>query len=494
MSNKTSRILVVDDDRATRDVFSQLLSTSGYAVQTAATGREALEVTQAAHPEIVLLDVRLPDISGLEVCRRIKLNPALPDVFVVLISGQAISTADKVGGLDTGADDYLPKPVDFREFLARLRTIVRLREATAALRASEQHYRRLLEIMPNAVNLIDLEGRVTEANPQAAAMLGFSHPEALVGKSILELFSAEDRARFGKNMEAALRSGRMSRSEFTMLRRDGRRFPAELSAAVLTDAGGKPAGLVVVGGDATARKRAEEDLRQLSRRIIEAQEAERLRVARELHDGVNQTLASAKMRLCKVKEMLADSHPADSLLLERCQELLLQALEENRYIAHNLHPTILDDLGLAEACRSFCEEVESRAGIRVECRIAGLERRLESNVELNLFRIIQEALGNVVKHARARSATLDMAIRDGHLVLRVEDDGQGFKPERGSAARRKDGSGIGLANMRERAALLGGTCEVRSTPGQGTVLTTSVPLPMQRAAPQAAPVSTQQTA
>ena len=513
MHNKTSRILVVDDDAATRELFSEVLISNGYEIQGAGTGREALELARSTHPEIVLLDVGLPDMSGLEVCRLIKSDHALLDVFVVLVSGQATSTADKVGGLDTGADDYIPKPIDLREFLARIRTIVRLHDATAALRSSEQHYRRLVDILPDAVSLVDLQGCVTQANHQAAVMLGFSNSDDLVGKTILGLFSPEERERVGKDLETALRSGSLRTSEYTMLRKDGRQFPAEVGAVVLSDSKGEPLGLVALGRDITARKRTQEELRQLSRLVIEAQETERLRVARELHDGVNQILASAKMRLCKVNQMLAGLHPAAGVILERCHELLIQALEENRRIAHNLRPTTLDDLGLAEACRNFCKEVQSRADIDVKCGIAELDRRLAPNIELNVFRIVQEALRNIEKHARARSAWLEISIRDGRLEVKIQDDGRGFNVQ-GLRSGKRNATGIGLTNMRERVASLGGVCDILSERGRGTTITLSVPcragiksLPAQEGAPsttsaglrrgtdsQPAPVSTQHTA
>src|SRR5262249_35958480 len=155
---------------------------------------------------------------------------------------------------------------------------------------------------------------------------------------------------------------------------------AELGAAVSTNTSGRALGLVIVARDITERKRAEEDLRYMARRIIEAQEAERLRVARELHDGVNQGLASVKMRLSKVKEIASDLNPAAREILSRSHRLIVQALEENRRIAHNLRPSDLDELGLIAACQNFCQELQSRTNLRVTCRTARLRQRLAAVV------------------------------------------------------------------------------------------------------------------
>jgi len=326
MKTKT-RILMVDDNPALLEVISKLLRSEGYEVATAPTGLEGLWLTRRWLPDLVLLDVQLPDLDGFEVCRQIKADPALLDVFVIMLSGQATSASEKAGGLDTGADEYLTKPIAAEELFARIRTAARLRHTTAALRASEQHYRRLVEILPDAVGLLDAQGRLTAANPQALSMLGYAEAGLLLGKSAFELAPPEEQERFRADLALALRTGVLQNVQYTLLRKDGRRFPVEISVAVPSEGRGQPSGLVVVVRDITERKRTEEELRRLPRRIIEAQEAERQRVARDLHDGVNQIIASAKMRLRKVESSIALINPAATQVLARCYELLVQALE-----------------------------------------------------------------------------------------------------------------------------------------------------------------------
>jgi PAS domain S-box-containing protein len=352
---------------------------------------------------------------------------------------------------------------------------VRLRDATAALRASERHYRSLVDILPDGVGMIDLEGRITEANPQALAMLGFEDRGGLLMKSIVDLFQPEDHPRFKANMAAALETGIMRNAEYTMIRKSCQPFAVELGAAVSTDAKGRPLGLVLVARDITERKRAEEELRNVSRRIIEAQEAERLRVARELHDGVNQVLASAKMRLRKVEEIASELKPAAREILSRSHRLIGQALEENRRIAYNLRPSDLDELGLAAACQNFCKELRSRTNLSVSCRATRLRHRLPPMVELNLFRIVQEAVNNVEKHAHAKSLRVQILHQGDSMMLQIRDDGRGFN-SRQSKAVKGIWRGNGLSNMRQRAMSVAGTCEVESVPNKGTIITVRVPL------------------
>ena len=483
----TTRILMVDDEPDFLLVYSQMLRMQGYEVWQASTGQEGLRATRERRPDLVLLDVQLPDLSGVEVCRQIKADPALRDVFVVLLSGMACGVADKVGGLSAGADDYFTKPMAREECVARIQTLVRLRSVTVALRASEQRHRQLIEMLPEAVGLIDLRGRVQAVNPRGVAMLGYADEAELLAKDIYDLTLPEDHERIRRELATATEGGVARDLKYTFLRKGGESFPAEVSTSVSVEAHGRPVGFVMVAHDISERKRAEEELRALPRRIIEAQEAERQRVARELHDGVNQLIASAKMRLLKVAER-AGLSPTAREWLARCDELLVQALEENRHIAQNLRPPDLDELGLAEACRNFCEQFQARTQLNVKWQIPRAAERCPPAVELNLFRILQEALNNVERHAHAQTVRVRLARESDAILLNIQDDGRGFDLNGAKADKRKR-PGIGLTNIRERAALLGGTCEIESSPDQGTTVGVRVP-----GRTQAGPFSTQQTA
>jgi PAS domain S-box-containing protein len=263
--------------------------------------------------------------------------------------------------------------------------------------------------------------------------------------------------------------------DFRMRHKDGSYRWILARASLLCGIRGTPERMLGSHVDITERKQAEQELRRLTRRIIDAQEIERQRVARDLHDGVNQLIASAKMRLRKVIETLPSLSPASREILGRCDQLMVQALEENRRIAHNLRPSDLDELGLAAACRSFCKEVQTRTNLSIQCRISRIEQRWSREVELNLFRIVQEAVNNIEKHARARMVHLQIGLQGEAIVLKIKDDGQGFSTAAADSDKRK-GHGIGLTNMRERAVSLGGTCQVKSTLKQGTTISVRVPL------------------
>ena len=142
---------------------------------------------------------------------------------------------------------------------------------------------------------------------------------------------------------------------------------------------------------------------------------------------------------------------------------------------HALRPSDLDELGLVEACRNLCKELEARSSLEVSCQITEPAKRLPPAVELNLFRIIQETLSNAEQHAQATAVSLQMAIQDGFLELSIRDNGRGFDPKSARASQDKR-RGIGLTNVRERTAAVGGVCEIDSVPGQGTLIRVQVPV------------------
>jgi len=352
--------------------------------------------------------------------------------------------------------------------------IARIR-AEQSLRANRQLLEKTINNLQAAVFIVDAETTVIQdCNPAATQMFGRSREE-LIGQTPSLLHRNEAaREEFKRHMQAAVKAkGVLSEFEYEMKRKDGTSFPTEQTLVPIRNEAGKIVTWVGVFRDITERKKTEAGLRQLSRRIMEAQEAERQRVARELHDSVNQTIAAAKMRIRRVAESPL-LNPAARELLARCDELLVQALEENRRIAHDLRPADLDTLGLTEACRNLGRQFQARTNLVVTTRLARFAKRWPPATELNLFRIAQEALHNIEKHARAKTVRLQIAVQRGGLMLRIQDDGRGIDPTTVKLARRK-GGGAGLANVRERASILGGTCEVESVPNQGTTITVRVP-------------------
>jgi PAS domain S-box-containing protein len=269
--------------------------------------------------------------------------------------------------------------------------------------------------------------------------------------------------------------------ELTHRRGDGKRIHIESRAVAFYDSGGKRLGYVSVNRDITDRRYAEETIRALLNDVITAQEDERRRIARELHDETAQTLTSLLVGLKAVEESpdLGQARGAASTM----RALVSTALEGVQRIARGLRPSVLDDLGLEEALERLTNDFARANAFVVDLHVTGPRLpRLPGSMEIALYRVAQEALTNASKHASPRAVSV-LVHRNPQVVrLVIEDDGQGFEV----AASRSE-TQLGLVGIRERAHLVGGSMTVESSPGRGTTICVSVPLPAEPPGPTLAP-------
>jgi signal transduction histidine kinase len=242
-----------------------------------------------------------------------------------------------------------------------------------------------------------------------------------------------------------------------------------LSGVSRRDAAGRRVRTFGVLRDVTEVKRAETALHDLSRRLIQAYEDERALLARELHDDLSQRLAVLAIDVGRAALAAPDGAQADAMKAVR--EGLVRLSEDVHSLAYQLHPSVLEELGLAEALRTECERLGRQGRLDVSVKLDSVPNAVGRDAALCLFRVAQEALNNVVRHAGARSATVDLRAMDGGLLLAVRDDGVGFDP-----ASPGTGRSLGLASMRERVQLVNGTLDVESALGQGTAVVAWVPV------------------
>jgi two-component system NarL family sensor kinase len=217
---------------------------------------------------------------------------------------------------------------------------------------------------------------------------------------------------------------------------------------------------------------ADAKLRLLARQVVQSQEDERAHLARELHDGTSQTLVSAKLMVESAADELERERRAVPAALGKALARLNEALTEMRRISHRLRPATLDTLGLPAALELLGRELGEHGGIDVEVTVQGEARALPDEVTTALFRVAQEALANITKHAAARHASLRLRFDDAGVALQVADDGRGFDAH---AVNLDPQRGLGLRHMRERLGAIGGRFDVTTAPGAGTSLTAAVP-------------------
>jgi signal transduction histidine kinase len=297
--------------------------------------------------------------------------------------------------------------------------------------------------------------------------------EQVMGSSLRRFLSAEDRAALRRLLQRADPSG--SKIQVLLQAGDGSRRPAHISIRPLARNGSQSAAFGLVVTDMTEARRTEELLRALTQRVVQAQEAERGRVALELHDNITQLLCAILVRCQTLAETLSPRDGSLKVEAIKLREMLGQAAEEVVRIARNLRPSILDELGLEAVLSDTCTEFARRTGVSLKLACVPLTARLPAETELTLYRILQETLKNVEKHSRACHVNVRLSRKGAFIELLIQDDGIGFEPAPHSARRKRRG-GLGLLSMRERAAYVGGVFEVKSVLRAGTETKVRVPL------------------
>ena len=256
------KILVTDDDPQLLLLTTELLRTAGYKVLEASTGRECLEAVRAHHPDLLLLDVVLPDITGVEVCRRIKVDQQTRGTFVILVSGLQVSSDAQADGLTAGADGYIIKPIPNKELLARVQAMERIKRAEEALQASEVRYRRLFETAQDGILILDADtGEIDDVNPFLINMLGYVREEML-RKKLWELGAFKDIEASKAAFTELQRAGYVRYEDLPLMTRDGRDIAVEFVSNVYLIDHHKVIQCNI--RDITERKRLEEKLQSMS--------------------------------------------------------------------------------------------------------------------------------------------------------------------------------------------------------------------------------------
>jgi PAS domain S-box-containing protein len=351
--------------------------------------------------------------------------------------------------------------------------ITERKRADEALREAEQKYRELFENAKDAMYVHDLEGRYVSVNRAAEELSGYSREEIL-GKHFVAMVAPEYVYAVKDHLSRKLGIEGETSYEVEVISKDGRRIPVEVSSRLIRK-NGVAIGVQGTARDITERKLAAQVHRQYSRRLIQAQEEERQRIARELHDQIGQILTAVQFNLHTVQRLCptsdAAAHVDDGI------RVLDEALEQVRDLSLDLRPALLDDLGLVPALRWYLGRQARRTGLKPDIftDLPHADLRFTRDIETACFRIAQEALTNVARHARATKVTIHLGLDDSNLRLAVNDNGVGFDAD----ALRKRVLGaptLGFQGMQERAEAVKGSFWIVSAPGKGTEVNASFPV------------------
>jgi PAS domain S-box-containing protein len=345
----------------------------------------------------------------------------------------------------------------------------RKRKTEAELVTSEERFSKTFRHSPLVLAISRTsDSRFTDVNESFEQQVGWKREE-VIGRTPLDLHlwaNADQRAEFVSHTQ---NNSSVRNLEAFIRRKDGETRTFLVSAEVLEVSGQKYT--LSVGADITDRKRAEEMLSTMSRRLIEAQEKERTWIARELHDAFNQKVAMVSVNLNYLERGLSGSEVQAKTYAEEIKRQIKELGNDIHALSHRLHSSKLDYLGLASACKGFCTELSTRQSVEIEFHSENIPRELSKEISLCLFRVLQEALQNAVKYSGVRNFQVVLKCASREVELSVSDSGSGFDLDEVMS-----GAGLGLTSMKERMKLVDGQLSIESKPGMGTTIYARVPL------------------
>ena len=491
------RILIVEDLASDAELMAYELRQANLPFSTRRVENDVdfLREAEQFRPDLILSDYHLPHFNGLAALALAQEH--CPDVPFIFVSG-AIGEEVAIDTLKRGATDYVLK-----DRLSRLVPAVKRalreavdrrerRQAEAALRESEQRYRLLVGTIPAVVYTGYTDWSVDFIDNKIEQLTGYAKEEFDSRRlKWNDLVVPEDIPPIKKAFLLCMEDDRTYYREFRIRTRDGRILWIQDRGQVICDPEGKVDYVSGVFFDATEAQQAkkalqesEQRLRFLTSQLLTAQEQERKRISMELHDELGQSLTVMKLQVRAIEGALRDDQPD---LKQACLELRQYVdgvIENVRRLSRDLSPAILEDLGLLSALKYLLEGVGKHLTIKPSLDIEDLNSLFPAEAQIIIYRIFQECLNNIAKHAGACQVAVQVR-RDGEAVSFVlEDDGCGFEVDQ-VMGRPASERGLGLAALNERARILGGTCEISSRRGAGTkvVCTIPVPKPAKKSAP-----------
>jgi len=512
-------ILMVDDQPAKLLSYEVMLAELGENLIKATSAKVALEILLKTDVAVVLMDVSMPELDGFELATMIRQHPRFQRTAIIFISAVHLTDLDRLKGYEHGAVDYISVPVVQGLLRAKVRVFAELHRKTRLLEALNRDlehrvFDRTEELAAKAELLSQLNSKLLSKNQELDAIVStapdviFSSQENGSYEYVSERFheytgtSAESRKpinwldyvhpedveRSRTAWTQSVESGQRYESEYRLRSKDGDYRWFRSRAVPIRDSDGNIVKWYGASSDIHDSKlleqsirdsasqlekmvdRRTDELRRLSVRLMSAQDQERRRIARDLHDGLGQELAVAKMLLDKV--VLQNSAEPQPECVQ-ASGLVDRAMQQVRTMSHLLHPPLLDEVGLLSALAWYAEGLTKRSGIETSLDVQPTDfPRLGTEIETAIFRIVQEALTNVFRHADARKVWITLHQSDGLITVSVLDDGKGI--DQRTAELSPDKLGVGIGGMKQRAKEFGGELRL-SNNEPGTLLELMIP-------------------
>jgi PAS domain S-box-containing protein len=520
VTHEKVNILMVDDQPGKLLSYEVMLEPLGENLVKATSAKEALEILLKTEVAVVLMDVSMPELDGFQLAAMIREHPRFQRTAIIFISAVHLTDVDQLRGYEHGAVDYISVPVVKELLRAKVRVFADLHRKTRELetlnRELEQRvFERTQELASKAELLLQLNTELVGKNRELDAIVHtapdiiFSRqangardyisgrfydytgaaPGSGNGFGWLDYLHPQDKEDAVSKWAHSVELGANYEAEFRMRSRDGNYRWFRSRAVPIRNDNGEIVKWYGTCSDIHDSKILEQsmrdnaaelermvdsrtdELRRLSVRLMSMQDQERRRIARDLHDGLGQELAVAKMVVDRLTLNKPTSTQGDGWL--QASNIIDRAIQQVRTMSHLLHPPLLDEVGLLSALSWFVEGLAKRSGIEASLDVQPKDfPRLAGDVETAVFRIVQEALTNVFRHSGARNVWITLSQRAGRITVTVRDDGKGIGA--GIAELRPDSVGVGIGGMRQRAKEFGGNLQLTNA-NPGTVVELTIP-------------------
>ncbi len=465
---KETRILILEDSYPDANLMEIVLSDADipYISQRVETRGEFIAAIQDFSPDLILADYHLPAFNGLDALTLAQ--QTCPDAPFIIVTG-ALGEERAVECIKNGATDFLLKDNMSRLPQAVLRALREGREKFKRKKAERERKRLtdILEATTDFVGISDSKGQLVYINQMWRVMLGLGPEDSIEGLK-LEDFHPPQSSKILLNevLPKAAEKGMWS-WETVMLNKQDEEIPVSQVLIAHKRLTGEVEFFSTIVRDITDLKEAKD---RAIRAIVKGEDQERKRIAREIHDSLGQTLTAASLNLDAIKQDLSGLNDRTNQLFQTAFQLINSAIRESREISHNLMPKVIEDFGLIPALENLLNKIQQVTEIELVFYHNVCTQRLDYDIELNLFRITQEAINNILKHAQASKVSIQLIEYEGELIYTIEDDGKGFEVE----ATKKDSAGIGLMSIKNRVVSIGGKLSIESAPDKGTVIAIEV--------------------
>jgi len=481
------KILIVEDDALVAEDIRQILQDSRYYVTSILTsGQEALIKIKKDSPDLVIMDIVLKGkMDGIETANKIHNHFDIPIIYVTAYSGRNTLEAAKL----TQPYGYLIKPINEKELLIAIEIALnKYREKKnieKALSESESRYRQLIENINESIILLDEKGIISFVNDNFLKMNGYSQAE-VIGHSIAKFLERESLEKYRKQVSCKKNKNHYE-FELVWKKKNGQNVLTKASLELIYDDRADFKGSLMVLTDITKRRQVEKELvrsqwelRRLSQHLQNVREKEGKRIAREIHDELGQALTALKMDIFYLSKKFLNNYKNKKIFIEKTKsmlELIDETIRTVQKISAELRPRLLDDLGLVPAIEWYIKDFQERTKIECKSDLDFDGIKLDPDCSTAIFRIFQEALTNIARHAEATEVNISLKRINSKLEIQISDNGKGIKEDDIYSP-----NSLGLIGMKERIRPFNGELKLYAHEKGGTTLSVSFPVNMHQKA------------